>query len=181
MVKTVTSSEIKGYKKSTIAKRESNDCSVRAVANAFDIKYDKAHKFLKDTYKRSDRKGVVTYFWHNTNDKFADEGKVVFGKKFVKIEYPEVEVTRKRCTKRATWWDDSSDSYEYTKKLKLYTKRGKNYSQMTVGAFIKKYPVGTFILSVRSHTFTIKDGVVYGNFSDGRMLRVRLEKVWQIK
>ncbi len=180
MIKTVTSSKIKGYSKSEIAKKETNDCSVRALANAFDITYNKAHKFLEENYGRKNRHGVRTYSWHNVNDKFANEGEEVFGKKLVKIEYPTVEVERKRCTKKATWYDDESRSYTYKKKLTLYTKKGSKYSQMTVGSFVEQYPEGTFILSVRAHTFTVKDGVVYGNFSDGKMKRVRLEKVWQI-
>ena len=92
---------------------------------------------------------------------------------------PEVEVEASRCERRGNWWCESS-SYDYKKKLKLYTKRGKKYSQMTVGSFLKKYKEGTFILSVRAHTFTVKDGVVCGLISDGKKMRVPLEKVWQI-
>ena len=180
MINTVTSSNIKGYKNSKIAKKENNDCSVRALANAFNISYNKAHKFLEKNYGRKEKDGVRTWCWHQVNDKFANEGEVIFGKNLIKIEYPEVLVDRKMCTKKATWYDDSSKSYTYKKKLTLYTKKGSKYSQMTVGSFVDKYPVGTFILSVRNHTFTIKEGIVYGNLSDGKMKRVRLEKVWRI-
>ena len=56
MIKTVTSSKIKGYSKSEIAKKETNDCSVRALANAFDVTYNKAHKFLEENYGRKNRR-----------------------------------------------------------------------------------------------------------------------------
>ena len=49
MVKTLTAkNSIKGYNNSKIAKTENNDCSVIAIANAFNIGYDKAHKFLSE-------------------------------------------------------------------------------------------------------------------------------------
>jgi hypothetical protein len=37
---------------------------------------------------------------------------------------------------------------------------------MTVGTFIKQNPKGTFFVLVRQHAFTIKDGVVIGNYED---------------
>ena len=180
MTKTqIATNSIKGYNKSKIAKTEERDCSVRAIANAFNIEYDKAHKFLSENYQRPNKRGVKTYSWHSVNDKFSDEKTKLFGKKMVRIEYPEIEVEASRCTRKGNWWREGS-SYTYKKKLKLYTKRGKKYSQMTVGSFLKKYQKGTFILSVRAHTFTIKDGVVCGNYGDGKKMRVPLEKVWQI-
>jgi len=180
MTKTISATaSIKGYKESKIAKSEHNDCSVRAIANAFNVDYDKAHKFLTENYQRPNKRGVKTHNWHWVNDKFSDENTTVFGKKIKKVEYTEIEVDAKRCVRRANYWNDGS-SYDYKKKLKLYTKKGNKYSQMTVGSFLKKYKEGTYILSVRAHTFTIKDGVVYGNNRDGVKMRVRLEKVWQI-
>lgn len=180
MTKTISATaSIKGFKKSKIAKSEHNDCSVRAIANAFDIEYDKAHKFLTEKYNRPNKRGVKTHYWHQVNDKFSDENTEVFGKKMVKVEYPEVEVEASRCARKGNWYQEGS-SYNYKKKLKLYTKRGSKYSQMTVGSFLKSHKEGTYILSVRSHTFTVKDGVVYGNGCDGVKMRVRLEKVWQV-
>ena len=42
---TSTSIAIKGYADSALAKSETNDCVVRAIASAFDIEYSKAHKW----------------------------------------------------------------------------------------------------------------------------------------
>jgi len=180
MIKTlIASTSIKGYSNSKIAKTEHNDCSVRAIANAFNIEYDKAHKFLAEKYQRPNKRGVKSYSWFSVNDKFSEEKTKLFGKKMVKIEYPEIEVESSRCTRKSNWFSKGS-SYTYKKKLKLYTKTGKKYSQMTVGRFLKKYQKGTFILSVRAHTFTVKDGVVCGNYSDGKKMRVTVKKAWQI-
>ena len=180
MTKTISSiSSIKGYKESKIAKSEHNDCSVRAISNAFNINYDKAHKFLTENYYRLSRKGVSSLNWHKVNDKFSDENTEIFNKKIKKIEYDEVEVDAKCCVRKSNYWEDGS-SVNYKKKLKLYTKRGSKYSQMTVGSFLKKYKKGVYIISVRSHTFTIKDSVVYGNSVDGVKMRVPIEKVWEI-
>ena len=41
---------------------------------------------------------------------------------------------------------------------------------MTVGTFIKKYPEGTFFIIVKGHAFTIKNGVVIGNYEDALKL-----------
>jgi hypothetical protein len=180
MTKTISDTAlIKGYKESKIAKSEHNDCSVRTVANAFNVNYDKAHKFLTENYYRPNRKGVTTHHWHNVNDKFSNDNTTLFGKKIKTIEYPEIEVNAKCCIRKSSCWNDGS-SVNYKKKLKLYTKRGNKYSQMTVGSFLKKYKEGTYILSVSSHTFTIKDGVVYGNNVDGMKMRVPIEKVWKV-
>ena len=43
-----TSKAIQGYSESTIAKSETNDCVVRAFASAFDVSYDRAHKYVAE-------------------------------------------------------------------------------------------------------------------------------------
>jgi len=58
-------------------------------------------------------------------------------------------------------------------------KNGK--SRMTIGAFVKQYDKGTFILTVRRHAFSIKDGeVIGGNREDARKMRCILEGAWKI-
>ena len=49
---------IVGYNESAIAKGESNDCVVRAIASTFGLEYDVAHKFAADKLKRQPRKGT---------------------------------------------------------------------------------------------------------------------------
>jgi len=58
---TATSIAIKGYSESPLAKSERADCVVRAVASAYDIHYDKAHKWVANTFKRKAKKGTYGF------------------------------------------------------------------------------------------------------------------------
>ena len=56
-----------GYKVSNgslLATGEKNDCSVRAIANAFDVCYDVAHAFAADVLKRKARRGAQGMYWN---------------------------------------------------------------------------------------------------------------------
>jgi len=68
------------------------------------------------------------------------------------------------------------------KSVKAFTKEelmnGK--SQMSVGTFIKMYDRGTYIIRVTGHAFTIKDGVVIGNFEDAIKSRRVVKSAWKI-
>jgi hypothetical protein len=46
---------------SEIAKTEKNDCVVRAIANACDVNYDQAHKYVKETFGREKGKGTQLF------------------------------------------------------------------------------------------------------------------------
>jgi hypothetical protein len=58
---TKTSLAIKGYSESALAKSERADCVVRAIASAFDLEYDKAHKWVATTFGRKPRKGTFGF------------------------------------------------------------------------------------------------------------------------
>jgi hypothetical protein len=60
----------------------------------------------------------------------------------------------------------------------LTTNNGK--SKMTVGTFIREYNKGTYILRVTGHAFTIKDGVVIGNWEDSTKIRRVVKNAWRI-
>ena len=47
--------------KDTKAKKENNDCVVRAVMNAFEVSYNEAHKFCEKEFKRKSKKGCSGY------------------------------------------------------------------------------------------------------------------------
>jgi hypothetical protein len=53
--------------------------------------------------------------------------------------------------------------------------------QMTVGTFIKQNPKGTFFVLVRQHAFTIKDGVVIGNYEDAVKTKKIMRCAFEIK
>lgn len=137
---------IKNYKDSAIAKSETNDCVVRAIAAASGWEYDKAHQFVADEFKRQNRKG--TRMFNSTMTKLADANRKLNRKKITTIS-------------------------------KDVIMNGK--SRMTIGAFVKQYDKGTFILTVRGHAFSIKDGeVIGGNRQDARKMRCILEGAWKI-
>lgn len=58
---TATSIAIKGYSDSALAKSEKSDCVVRAVASAFNLEYNKAHKWVADTFNRQPKKGTYGF------------------------------------------------------------------------------------------------------------------------
>ena len=58
---TSTSLAIKGYTDSPLAKTETNDCVVRAIASAFDLEYNKAHQWVANKFKRQFRKGTFGF------------------------------------------------------------------------------------------------------------------------
>ena len=52
--------------------------------------------------------------------------------------------------------------------------------KMTVNQFIMKNPKGTFIMVVNGHAFTIKNGVVVGNFEDSVKIKRRVLRAYKV-
>jgi hypothetical protein len=69
----------------------------------------------------------------------------------------------------------------YSLQYSVKTKGGIIFRNMTVGTFIKKNPVGTFFILVKGHAFTIKDGVVIGNYEDAQKPRRVMLDAFEIK
>jgi hypothetical protein len=155
-----TSDAIKGYDNSVIAKSEDNDCVVRAIASAFDIEYDKSHKFVEDTFGRRPRQGTRGFV--STMNRISKE---------------RIRIGRKCCKMMG---NPMKYSTYYTLNYDVKVKGEVVSRKMTVGTFIKKYPVGTYVLTVRQHAFTIKNGVVIGNLSDSRQKRKIVEYAWKV-
>ena len=121
-----TSEAIIGYSDSMIAKRETNDCVVRAFASCFDIQYDKAHKFVKEKFNRVDRQGTSRTVCKMTE--IATKGQ--------QINYKKV-----KCLGNKT-----KLSNQLTLKYKVKTKEGFVMRNMTVGMFTKQNHIGTFFI-----------------------------------
>jgi len=155
-----TSEAIKGYDNSSIAKSETNDCVVRAIASAFDLEYDKAHKFVADTFGRKPRQGTFG-----------------FGPGMNKIAEERTRIGRK-CIKPVGKKIDSYHFHSLSYDVKV--KGQKTSRQMTVGTFISKNPKGTYVVTVKRHAFTIKDGVVIGNREDAIRKRKIMLLAWKV-
>jgi hypothetical protein len=156
-----TEKAIKGYEESVIAKRETNDCVVRAFASCFDVSYDYAHKYVRENFGRRDRKG--TYGTVDKMTKLAENRN--------QVNYKKVKCIGKLNNYR------SRHTLEYT----VNVKGEKVNRKMTVGTFTKQNPVGTFFMLVSRHAFTIKDGVVIGNHEDSTKKKRILLHAFEVK
>lgn len=157
-----TGSAIIGYRESVIAKRETNDCVVRAFASSFGVTYDFAHKFVENEFKRKPRCG--TFFTISKMCKLHDESIEVNGKKVYPLGVPSKSIV-------------SPFTLDYQVKVKgEMVKR-----QMTVGTFVKQNPKGSYFVVVKGHAFTIKDGVVVGNLEDSIKLKRPIRAAFEIK
>ena len=125
---------------SLIAKGEKNDCFVRACANAFNISYDVAHKFVAVEFKRKARKGTKNVF-----STFSTLGKVAFDL-FQDTLFPITKEYKLKCVNKPI---NAS-----------YTHKRVNY---TVKTFCAKYSKGTYIVLVNKHALVIKNGIVVDN------------------
>lgn len=160
---TKTSDAIIGYEQSQLAKTENNDCVVRAFASGYDISYEDAHKFISERFGRKHRKGTYSF-----NSKMNKIGEI---KELIHNHYIKILGEKKIYGSYSSGY-----SLSYDVKVKGVTKQ----RQMTVGTFAKKYSNGTYILSIRSHAFTLKDGVVIGNQNDAKRLRAIVEQAWEV-
>jgi len=135
-----------------LAKSETNDCVVRAVAAAFELEYDAAHAWIKDKFNRKNKKGT-------------------FG---APIYFRDVAVKDEKVLgKKVSMLGDAVHGM-------LKTTYNINKWNMTFGTFQKIYKTGTFILFVRKHAFVLRDGVVIGNSDDATRLRTRIHTAFQI-
>lgn len=146
--------------KCELESKDNNNCSVRALATAFEIPYKKAFDGAEMIWDRKINKGASCFGVH----KMANMG-WLWDKQITKMG--EVIV------------DTFNNDYPVTlfageKKLgKWYPIGGgeKKFRKMSTGTFFKTYNKGTFIVSVTGHMFTVKDGEVLGNYSDATMLK----------
>ena len=132
-------------KGSTLAAGEKNDCAVRAFANAFNISYDVAHKFAEDKFARKAKKGVKGMFITLSKLGFASFDL------FSNTLFPETRTYGIHPIARS-----KSGKVVNTK----YTHKEVNH---TVKTFCEQYNKGTYIVIVRKHALTIKDGIVIDN------------------
>ena len=130
---------------SSLAKNEKNDCSVRALANAFNVTYDVAHLFAATKLERKARKGLKGMY-----SALNALGEVTF-ELFSNTLFPETKTYGIHPLARS-----KSGKLVNTD----YTHKEVNH---TVKTFCAKYNKGTFIVIVAKHALTIKDGIVIDN------------------
>jgi hypothetical protein len=89
------------------------------------------------------------------------------GTYFFNIGMTKIENTGKRLNRK-----------KVTTISKGEMKNGK--SKMTIGAFASLYNKGSYIVTVKGHAFTIKDGSVIGNIDDAVKTRKILKGAWKV-
>jgi len=145
---------VKGINDSSLAKSETNDCVVRAFASAFNLSYDFAHKKVAELFGRKNGQGTYC-----------------FSLVMRQMEVQDVRINRKKIK---TISKDVNLSYW----IKV---KGVNVLRsMTTAKFLEDYPKGTYIVTVKGHAFTIKDGVVIGNPEDATQRKKNILGAWKI-
>jgi hypothetical protein len=150
---TSSSSYIIGYSDSTIAKTETADCVVRSFASAFKITYDEAHQFVRVKFNRQNRKGTARF----------------------------VTIMNGMSAHQTNLWNKTLRRLGNgnSKNSMTYTDKGVTRN-MTTFQFLKKYPKGTYMVTVRGHAFTISNGVVIGNHEDVLKTKKVILHAWEI-
>ena len=121
--------------------KETNDCSVRAIASAVEVDYDKAHTYTAKVLEREPRKGCINMIHRIAN--------------LIKGDSPVQKIGNVQF------------EYEYIRQKELknrYKLHGEViYRKKTVKSFIDAFRKGTFLVFVADHVFTVKDGVMVDN------------------
>lgn len=136
---------------SSIAKGEKNDCVVRAVMNSFDVNYDRAHKWCEKKLDREPRKGVfgtVEQLTEHCNKKTTLNGKVI-----KEILLSPKEISCKKWHPKKFKKAKPLINSDYTHKQVAYTVR----------TFSERFTKGTYLVLVRGHALTVKDGILFDN------------------
>jgi hypothetical protein len=145
---------IKGITESKLAQSEKDDCVVRAFASAFGVTYDFAHKKVAEVFGRKNRQGTA-YFSLTMNALASKE--IKFNRKGVSPIKEDIGLS---------YW--------------VEVKGKSTLRNMTTAKFLEKYSKGTYIVTVKGHAFTIKDGVVIGNPEDATQRKKVIFGAWKI-
>lgn len=152
--------------KSETAKREKNDCVVRAVANACNVNYEQAHAWVKDAFGRQNGKGTFMF-------------------DFIMKQTKQIEF--EQAGQLDMFADTSVKKIKYVGSSPKQggTLRNPKYRHkpvaFTVKEFARKFNRGSYIIAVNKHALAIKDGVIIdnSNFQYGGYRRV-IESAFQV-
>lgn len=170
----VSNDVVKGYGKSTTAKKETNDCVVLAIAAVTGSSYDKSHTYVKDTFGRPKGKGTPRF----DSIMKKNVGKDLLGSTYERM----TNHTKTKYTRKIRYYGGVKEyEYEWDNNIvPLITKYGQTrVSKMTVKTFLREYPTGKYLVHVRAHAFAILDGVVVGNLCDSRRLKARIVNAYK--
>ena len=153
MIRTSSHSWIIGYSDSKIAKSETSDCVVRSFASAFKVTYDEAHQFVSRKFNRKPRKGTARFV--TTMNNMSSHSQNLWGKTLRRLG-------------------------DGTSRNSMRFQEGSTMRNMTTFQFLKRYPKGTYMVTVRQHAFTIHNGVVIGNREDVLKTKKVILHAWEV-
>ena len=126
--------------------KETNDCTVRALANTRGIPYDTAHETMKSAGRKPKRGMAI----RDCSKVYHDQG-------------GEVVYVNERKPVTATYARTVLKAPEAVIK-----------SQMTFGTFVKLHPKGRYAVVITGHATSIIDGVVHDTYLPGAGCRVSI-------
>ena len=150
--------------------QENNDCVVRALKHTLGISYAEAHHLCETKLNRNPSNGVFT-------NVYLPKVKQAFGKKIKQLGKSSSYVngfktlTRTKKTKQQKWSNA---------KQKYVTKRVEVQVPYKVKEFIKEYPTGNYLVTVRRHAIAIIDGQIIGNWNDGEKINREVHSAYKI-
>ena len=137
---------------------ETNDCSVRAFTTALDVDYDSAHSYLKETFKREDKKGCLKMDLTARKISLSGETQKIENVEFNIEVLPENKVTN------------------------TYKLHGEEIARKkTVKSFIKDFAEGIYLVLVSGHVFTVKNGLMIDNVGEEWRPTRKVECVLELK
>lgn len=132
-----------------------NDCVVGAFAFLFfKNDYEKAEAYVSQNMDRKEKDGVST---------FLLVGHLSLG-----------QIGPKKVERLGVDGDIHSLSQNVNSRTKKPCK-------MTVGAFLKQFPKGSYFLIVKGHCFAVKDGEIFGNSDDAKKVKTPLTHAFSVK
>ena len=138
---------------SEIAKTEKNDCVVRAIANACDVNYEQAHKYVADTFDRKKGKGTQLFVSTLNHVSKNNGGKMEFD------NVGQLNLFETGITRKLKYWGESPKQGGDMCNPKYKHKP----VAFTVKEFASKFNKGNYILAVNKHALAVKDGVIVDN------------------
>ena len=148
----------------TLSRNEDNDCVVIAVQHAFKVDYVDAHHFCETKLNRVSGQGTYT-------NQYLGRVTQAFGKRISKMGRGG-RLTRAKKSKVTRW---SNEKSAFVKKRVTLQVR------YQVKEFVKKFPIGKYIVIVRGHAFALVEGKVIGNLEDSKRLTREVWSAYKVK
>lgn len=142
---------------SELARSEKNDCVVRSVASAADVTYRTAHKFCKDVFGRTDKRGT-----NNVN----------IVSQMLIAETSGIELEGKKFSVRVLGKGEIKNRYKLKGEI--------IYRQKTLKSFIASHMTGTYLVMRAGHALTVKDGEVFDWKSNGFKPTTKVQAAYEL-